>query len=243
MYPKECLRLNNLPLILGLGLVRKQSASVERGIPVSPASTNAITSRTQESKFLKVPFDRLHVTVVRTCRATLDDVEGICDPVLLALVRCTLMHQIPIEKHQGPFLDFQCLIFILCRPHVGFGTTHTLSPKRSCQVDKFGQPHLGLGQSLSQRCGPMGPGSNVEASILERGVLERIPERRCAGWVREADASVLVRNDLPTNAGEFGNQLTLRDARIAVAKRVRNGAVEGGMRHGAKGRQLVNATT
>lgn len=75
----------------------------------------------------------------------------------------------------------------------------------------------------------MGSWSDTETTILERSILERIPERNCAGRICETYASILVRHDLATNASEFGNQLTLRDTRVAVAQSACDGSIQGRM--------------
>ena len=58
---------------------------------------------------------------------------------------------------------------------------------------------------------------NAETSVLERGVFERVPECQRAGRVGEADAAVLVGHDVAADAGEFGDDLALGDARVVVA--------------------------
>lgn len=64
----------------------------------------------------------------------------------------------------------------------------------------------------------MRSGSDEETAIVDGGVFERVPECCRAGWVCEANGSVLVRDDLTADAGQFGDQLTLRDSRVAVAQ-------------------------
>ena len=163
--------------------------------------------------------------VVRAFRVTINDGKGVCNPVLLAFVDSTLVHQIAVKQHQGPLLHFQRSIHILCLlpsfdscagPTSESCAGPTSSPERRLQILELWLPIVTRDQSLSERLRQMRACSYAETSVLERGILKRIPERQSAGWVCEADASVLMRNDLATDAGEFGNDLTLRDARVAV---------------------------
>lgn len=57
---------------------------------------------------------------------------------------------------------------------------------------------------------------HAKTPVLHRRVLERVPECHRAGWVAEADGAVLVRDQLAANAGEFGDELALGDAWVAV---------------------------
>ena len=59
--------------------------------------------------------------------------------------------------------------------------------------------------------------SNAKTPVFQRGVFERVPECQRAGRVGEADAAVLVRDDVAANTGEFGDDLALCDAGVIVA--------------------------
>jgi len=67
----------------------------------------------------------------------------------------------------------------------------------------------------------------LKRRVLERGVLERVPERYPARRVGKANTPVLMGDDTSAGAGELGDDLGLCDARTAVFKGGGDGAVEG----------------
>lgn len=69
-------------------------------------------------KTLEIARRGLHVAILRALGATIDDREGIRHPALLALVRVTPMHQVPMEQDQRPLLHLQCLILVFPRPGI-----------------------------------------------------------------------------------------------------------------------------
>ena len=79
------------------------------------------------SETLKVAIHGLHVTIVREFQTTLDDRKGVRNPVLLALVRFTLVHQITVKQNQGPF-RFQGLILVFPQPRFDSWAVRTSSP-------------------------------------------------------------------------------------------------------------------
>ena len=85
----------------------------------------------------------------------------------------------------------------------------------------------------------MRPLGHAKATVLQCRVFERIPERHRARWVAEADGSVLVWDEVAPDAGEFGDELALRDAWVAVTQGLRHGAVECRKGQRTKGGKLL----
>ena len=121
-----------------------------------------------------------------------------------------------MKQYQGPLLHFQCLVFVLRLPNFDSCAVRPSGSERRLQILKLWQPVVTLDQALSQRLRQVRPSGNAETSVLERGIFKRISERQCAEGIREADASVLVRDDLTTDTGDFDDELTLCDAQVAV---------------------------
>ena len=172
--------------------------------------------RALSSKTLEIAGRGLHVAILGALGTTVDDREGIRHPALLALVRITPMHQVPMEQDQRPLLHLQCLILVFPRPGIA-AFVGALRPKRLLQVHEFREPILEFDQSLLKRRRHVRSFGHAKTPVLHCGVLERIPECHCAGWVAEADGAVLVRDELAANAGEFGDELALGDAWVVVA--------------------------
>lgn len=111
--------------------------------------------------------------------APVDDREGIRHPILLTLVDPALMHQIPMEQYQRSLLDLQRQKLVLHLSIFDLPTIRPLGPDWSLHVHECRTPILTPNQSLSKRLSQVRAGSNAETPVLESGVFERVPERKC----------------------------------------------------------------
>lgn len=171
----------------------------------------------------------LHVTVVWRLEVSVDDGEGVRHPALRARIPSAPMQQVSVKQNQGSLLHLQRLVHVLVLDFgPGDGMMCRLSrPQRRLQGLESGDPPVALDHAFSDRLRQMGPGRDRETSVRHRGVLKRVPERQAARGVREADAAVLVRDDLASDARGLGDQLALRHAWAAVAQGRGDGTVEG----------------